>query len=384
MKKFIKTNYFALFIFGFLEIGCAHFRSTPPRSVAFVLYDAGEAKALEPVFNYLKEHHVPQKIIAIGTARNLVEKNPDFIDIQKSCEVSEKLNSKLGSEESLISYDINKITDCLNPTLVVTGMVSTFQKQLSDAMKQRGVPVWGYYDSFSEDGIKESRSFLPSLAKVLVPSLSIKKAYQKISKAPVEVVGQPTLEEWRDRASKMDARKILEELDLTKSFPVVLYAGGYGKGYAAAFKNFAVEATKLKDCIVLVSLHPKSDGMLEQKILSEVPVSGIRIVPKNISTNEVALISDLVVTYQSSVGVQAVFLGKPVVYFDTKGSTYSDLAIQNHWATQVTTPEKFIPTVREKLKEKVYNNNKDVFAAFGIPKDSAQNIGRLIENRVLE
>jgi CDP-glycerol glycerophosphotransferase (TagB/SpsB family) len=370
-----------------LSLGCTHqFHETSQRKVVFLLFDAGETKALLPVIENLRARGVPEEIIALGPAQSLVEKDPSYVNLQKKCKSSDNLNLRWPRDLQLPAFERDRLLQCLTPTLVVTGLFSSFQEQISAGFKSRNISVWGYYDSFSESGLYAiGTDLLSSLEKILVPSNSIQKAAEKrVPGKSISVVGQPSLEEWRSFASKTDARKILARLELTKTFPVILYAGGYGEDYEASFREFVKSSLELKDFIILVSPHPSSKGSFEKNTIEEFEAHHLRVVPGSIATQEVAIIADVVVTHRSSVGVQALFLSKPVIYFDLRPSNYSDLAIENHWATQVKSIEEFLPLVRSKQKERNYNPDKDIYGALGIPKDSALLISKMIEAKVLD
>ena len=61
------------------------------------------------------------------------------------------------------------------------------------------------------------------------------------------------------------------------------------------------------------------------------------IAPKGLPSSHLASISDVIITQNSTIGIQALFMKKPVVYFD-RHSNYKDIAIQTGAAYQADNP----------------------------------------------
>ncbi len=385
MKKFKFTG---LVIFlAFVATACAtKFHEVKQRPVTFILYDAGETKAMEPVFVHLRNKKVPMQVIAVGTARDIAKSNPDYFDIYSKCDFGSFIDAKWPKELSVPQRDLERLEACIDPGLVVSGMSSTFQEQAVTALQKKNRIFWGYYDSFSKQAIDGvSQTMVSGLAKILVPSKSIREAV--VAKYPtksVVVVGQPTLEEWRRYASEIDAREVLKKLKLTKTYPVIVYTGGYGEDYESSFRMFVKEAAKMKDIDVLISLHPKVDGTLERAVIQEVGANNMLVVDKTIPTHEIAIIADLIVTHRSSAGVQSVFLGKPVLYLDSRAGAYSDLALEMGWAKQLVGPENFVTVARSRIREHSYTLDRDIYGMAGIPRDSSVIIAEMIEKELLK
>lgn len=357
-------------------------RQKPSLDVSMVFYDIGETRALEPVIEILKERNLSVGVLAFGTSRELVEDRPEFINPNADCGVSADVDpEKWQRHAALDSEDLRKVGDCLDSRLIVTGMASRLQTQIAEVFnKDRHIPVWGYFDGFSADAVKEVQSPAVSpLELVLVPSRSVEKAFEKkFPKEKMKAVGQPTLERWKKTIERVDARALRDELRLDPEKSVLLYAGGYGEGYEESFRLFVRAARDLGNYQVLISLHPKVGGDFEKSVLETEAAENMHIISKKTSTAEALAVSDILVCHRSTVGVQAVFAGKPVIYLDFEKNKYSDLAIENRLAKQVFSKEEFqraILSIRAGSKKNAYAN-------YGVPEESAKLIADLIMEQV--
>jgi hypothetical protein len=312
------------------------------QGITFVLYDAGECNALMPVFDILELSGLNYHILAFATSSRLINKYQNRT-VALSDDIRKKTNAlKWPRDQKLSEQEITKICTKLNTNYIVTGMVSTLQLQIAIALKARGAYVVGYHDSFSviaHGGM--TYSFLTHLDQLLVPSGAIAASVEGLrSDLNVQVVGQPSVETWRqmlEENSDAEKQKFLRDDRFT-----IVYVGGYGGNYAEAFELFLDSVEELREKRILISLHPKVDGEFEGKLLSKKQCSHIEVLPKGVSTISAVLSSDLVVTHCSTVGVQAIFIEKPVLFFDVPGSKFSNVAIENGWAQQVFSKEEFL------------------------------------------
>jgi hypothetical protein len=115
------------------------------------------------------------------------------------------------------------------------------------------------------------------------------------------------------------------------------FAGQYGEGYEDVLDSFLGAVTPVlaaDTCLILVlSPHPRTGGEVEERALAAMrdaeagrasgdpgqpgPATAGRVVmaAPDLSTMELATASDVIVTWTSTVGTQAAFMGKEVIYF---------------------------------------------------------------------
>lgn len=343
----------------------------------FVLFDAGETKALLPVMIEMDKAKIPYNIIAFGTAWNLMKKNPKTINIYSEIQLPAGISStKWDRVNGIDPKYLEKIYELAGAKIVIEGMVSEIQNQIGKYFKKQGAEVFLYYDSFAP--ISTTYPFMLEMIQyashLLVPSQTVaESAHALIPHLKVDVVGQPTIELWIDEIEKEKVAKGKSRLKLQGNAPFLLYISGYGEGYEEAFSSFA-EAVQYVDFYQIgICLHPKMDGAMERKILKAYKCPHVFIIPKNIATSHIVSVADLVVTWRSTVGVQAAFLGKPVVYLDHESSTYSDLALEKEWAVRCNNPTEFLQVlVNFEKKEPISHGER--LREGGVPQESAETI----------
>lgn len=349
--------------------------------IVFILYDSGESNALIPVLEILEECGLNFHILSFATSSRLVKDYKHKI-ICLSDEIGDgPFSSDWLREEGLSEGDLESVLKSLNTNYVITGMVSEIQRQISESLKKRGTFVVGYYDSFA--GMNPNHitfSFLPFLDEVLVPSeaigASIKGLFPELR---VLVVGQPSIETWRKMIREGRSPEKKSDFEKDSRFTIA-YVGGYGEDYAEAFELFLDSIEGEKECRVVVSLHPKVDGKFERELLSQRAYPHVEILSKNTSTNYVVLQSDLVVTHRSTVGVQAIFVEKPVIFFDVPESRFSNVAIENGWAQKVVTKDEFLKVLEAGIED-TFSRSKDIFRQGGIPEKASMLIFNSIQSK---
>lgn len=347
--------------------------SAPHFPIVFVLYDAGETLALKPVMAELRQSKKEYRAIVMGAARDVMSGEANTIDITKDCKTESAVNRETWKrEQQLPASDLEKINECFAADLLVTGMVSKVQYQIAAQMKKKKTKVVTFYDSLSPILSSLTESFLPVATTVFVPSQELAEKMLKLnSDAEVEVVGQPTLDAWAIGKEKLSEKEIFKRLPfIDKSRTTLLYAGQYGTQYEKAFRLFLKAAKNLTSYNLLVSLHPKADGSFERQAIADAKATNVFVLPKSLSTLEAAVISTVIVSQNSTVGVQACFMGKTVIYFDLPGSDYTDVAIEKGWATQVFDVETFARKAKLALSS-TQSHNFDLYKSVGIPRDSS-------------
>jgi hypothetical protein len=363
----VMRSIFLSILFSFVSYG---------QGVLFVFFDAGETKALTPVVKQLKEQGVAVQVLVSGTARTLVE---DAVDLNMDCDISPFIGNQSLRTTKLEPASLAGLDACIEkPDVVVTGLVSTWQNQVSQYYKKQNIPIAGYYDAFSAPGNSHFvNHFRDSLTVLLSPGKTVGDALtKKFPNIPVHVVGQPTLNQW-------SAVQLHPDSDAEKWFSSIkgktlLWVGGYGSGYKEAFSHF-LDMTSRLPFTVVVSLHPRMDGELEKDLIKMHGMEQkVKIMPKSISTAQGALKSHILVCHRSTVGIQALVLPRPVIYLDQLDSGYTNIAIRLGAVAHLWKAEDFFRELhhglfREQL-DRVDRLHKE------IPSFPVQNIVREILN----
>ncbi|MBB63793.1 MAG: hypothetical protein CMO81_01890 [Waddliaceae bacterium] len=306
------------------------------RGPLFVLYDAGETLALEPVFAFFRENGLPFRLLAFGTAETLVKDYPEFLGLGIQVD-----RLSWPREQELDSDQVEHLLTHCHPTFLVSGMVSGIQRQLAEKFRAQGVPVVAYYDSFSPLKANElGVHFLDLADQILVPSEEVAESVRRLGaeEERVELVGQPTLDGWLQSVQNMNRSEVRKNLGVLTE-QLILYAGGYGRDYEEAFEMFCLGLANIQEIRVIVALHPKSNGKIEKGIIDRLGISCIEFLSREVSTVEAVCAADLIVTQRSSVGVQAHFIGRDVLYVDLEKTHYSNSLIESKQVDRVLSAE---------------------------------------------
>lgn len=343
--------------------------------ILFVLYDAGETKALLPVIQELGRCGTSCGILANTTAKRLLQDTLCFTEHSAAiCQ----------------TYSIR---------LVMTGLASQFQRKQAAFHKNRGIPVVGYYDSFFfSPNANHTINFKNLLTALIVPSKDIARLLKPtFPNIPVLALGQPTLESIPHVIRQSHPAALYATLHLDPGKTICMFAGSYGPGYAEAFTRFCQGFKSLPDAThsqlnLLLSLHPKTDGTLENSILSQHALHHIvRTVPKSITTDRVLSITDIVLSYNSVMALQALFQGKQILLpgdpadpdeFNPLVTYCGAVRLQSAEACSYALNaaiSRFKPTLSNGI-----NRGVNWHSILGIPRHATRNISRYLTQFLLE
>ena len=299
-----------------------------PGSVALVVYDAGETLGLLPVASRLQSTGFQIRWIPLTpwSADLLAANGQSFLQLPAGIEEMAHLHSREaeadpGFWEEAILQD--------PPDLVVSGMVSAIQGQLAVRMRDAGVGTRGFHDGFQPPGAGAiSVQTAPYFDQLWVPTARVRQGFLAQGFESV-VAGQPSLEAWRRSSEEVEKNEVRQRLGVADGDRILVFAGQYGPGYEEVLDSFlgAMRSTLVSDPKVqlVVSHHPRTDGSVERGALERAELPRAAMAPERLPTMELATASEVVLTWTSTVGVQAAFMGKQVIYFSPPPDFESDL-----------------------------------------------------------
>jgi hypothetical protein len=299
--------------------------------VLFYLQDAGETYGLLPVAEQLSSEGMQVCIAASGTAEKILRgKGVEYTSL-------ESLGYSLGVDwprEGQLKSCV-KVTDSFAPKVFVSGVAFSVQGQLYGAFRDKGVATVAFWDNFNGDG--ENPYFATAhrvrgLAdQIWVPTRLIGRDWLSCV-----AVGHPSLESWAAEASQVQVEEVRGRLEIDPGEKLILWIGGYGPDYEEAFRLLLSAA---EEATVFIQPHPKYGGEIESNILQEeVRSVFIHFIPNGVSTVEAVAAADVVVCHQSTVGFQALFLGKPVIYVLPPNQQFESLPLQEGLAYRMSCP----------------------------------------------
>jgi hypothetical protein len=364
----------------------------------FILSDNQDSIALLPVIQKLYMKGEIPRVLTLGHADLLVQKNPRLANyfLYNIEEAQSPFFSNTTSlDEAIITKTVKQFPEA---KYAISGVLSIAQKQLLEAFAKRGAKTIAYWDSLSSDGYvfdavsgggKRDPYFEIADAcagvaqKVLVSCQNVAESPKFASRAATQlaVVGSPSLEFWTKKLAKMKAEPIQEKLDLSPTKKTILILGSQDAQYEKSFQLMVESLTKLQELFsfkLLVMPHPKNAmGLFEQRELFASYIADWKVISPDdhISAMEALRVSDTLLTYDSAMAVVAQAAGKQVIFAIPEKDPYTNLLLDKNLAVKIQIPREF---VEEMLFSKYIA--KDVFQEFGIPQNSADLILQEIQN----
>ncbi|MBT4880331.1 MAG: hypothetical protein HOI80_05545 [Alphaproteobacteria bacterium] len=385
MKKLFGVVLLVLFTF------ISNSNAQDQTDVLFCLKDMGDTSALAPVLEKLESRKITYKILAFGVAKASFEGHPHMLDVSKQCgEDAPTLDVDSPRDQKLSQNQLECVKRSVTPKIVVAGMASSAQAQVLNLFKSTGSRVYAYYDNFDsvvgKDYVQPFFEAIKTVDAYLVPSRSSLPGFKELQKTKNSehiVVGQPSLENWDQIFSEVNSFSLRTQLGLMAHDKVVVFAGGYDETYAESFKTFVSGMKKLAPLRAFVIAHPRVDGVFEKTLVDQEKASNISVVNvSNLPTSVMSTLASLVVCHKSSVGMQALYKGRPVIYVARKDD-YTNFSIKKGVAVQVETPDEFYEEAKRLLA--IRDRPKSPLKKLGIPNNASEKIAtyfhRVLKNK---
>jgi hypothetical protein len=322
----------------------------------------GETNALLPVMHELQIREVDFKVMAMGAAVDKLVSdaslNGKIIEIKESVDTARDRCKPL--------KDVAGIIEDLQPLLVISGAASKAQEQLLEALPAKRKIV--YLDSFnyvpSNISFETVKGVVRVSQKIICITAIVKEQVMFIENSTlkgrdIKVLGRPSLENWVRQVQEVDKFEVLKKVGFDEREKIVTFIGGYGAQYDAGVNDAFESAMKcLKSCGYQVHMqyHP---NIVKTQPLTTVEAVGM---------------ADCVVCYDSTVGFEALFAGKRVIYLQPEKVTpYDNIAIEKDLADRVQTNEQLLEAL-----ESPSTRTKDVYKVLGVEKKSTEKITNYI------
>lgn len=344
-----------------------------PTELLFIVQDAGETNAFLPFMRLLDEKKIPFQVLAGGTGEEILSKH-SFL---KERLASTQMEKSFPREKKLTSQEIDHFVSLYSPKRILSGVAFEFQGQLMEAFQKIGSKTFAYWDSFSDDGDNSYFSTAHLVEKkadvVLLPSQIVKDAPSFNDRKNKFVVGQPSLSFWQKGCIPEDFRK---KLSLYKEKKNLLYVGGYGQDYEEAFYLFLklLSHGDFSTSTVLIVPHPRVDGSFERTSLEEMglPID-IRVIT-GVSTVDMAKSCDIVLCHQSTVGMQALAIPKPVLFIMPKEQNYHNLLLDKGWVKRLSEED----SLEEEIDKALRSPAPNLYSLMGIPENGEERMFEVI------
>lgn len=345
----------------------------------FVLHNTGETNDLIPVINNYREHNPNMRVLALGVAVDLVKgKIPqEYVVTLPELGIETTIDKSAPRTKILTVNEVERIVNLLPAKQLVAGIPSLVQEQLFTAYRKLNAKTLAYWDNFSANGpdiyfstavkVQAAAEFVlfPSKSIADAPVFSNRPSSQKI------VVGKPSMKEWLNTFKAIDCSKVRKDADIAQKDFVVTWIGGYGPEHKKAFELFVACFPHIKNgnsqTKLVISQHPNASKQ-ELDPYSYFDKNDPRIVPETckLSTMQASAISDIVLTYNSTAGLQAMLAGKKVIFIVPKDDGYSNIAIDLAILPKISDMD----TLRRALRSNTVAENP--WIQLGIPQETVE------------
>lgn len=295
--------------------------STP--HIAMAMRDPGEAAALMPVLEELKGRGVN---ISLWTDSKAEEKfNPvEFGFIPQK--IGTPIESGFTGEKKRGIVSLSFVDTI--PDLVVCGMSMHPGSELSLTENARfdGVPVVWLSDYVMGSLFARNRDMAQSVQSVLPDYLLVANDWireQELMNLPegfdpnrVIVTGQPTFDAIAHERKDEVRKQIREVLKISDKEKLITYVGAVGDVSSEALRVLVegLKGTGFENYKLVICRHPRDQAPQEQYLTIAEDIHEKVIDQEGQSVGELVLASDLVANTLSTVGLESILRGTPVVH----------------------------------------------------------------------
>lgn len=341
--------------------------------------------------------------VHVFSSNNALKK---FQDRNIAVQTTFNLNALTSLEQDSLAVEIAK--DCSNAELVLTDVGNSFDVKVQNALKAITPVVrrYAYYDNpepFVPGGYSVIAAEVMSIAQRVLfanANLAKEKIFSILGEAidldeskrigigyyPVQ-----NAEKIAKNRGSSHKKKLREEFFnkvgiIDRGQKLLVYFGGNNEEYfQRAFPSFidilhqAVQKRDLSNFCIVFQQHPAAkfknrDGeYLEKKEVFKDPYPSNFVAISPLSTEDVQVIADAAMYYQTSMGPQFLLAGLPVVQIGHE--KYSDVLTKNQLCSSVTDARGFL-NVLDKLDQLSDNKNAThkIYQGLGIDPNWSQNL----------
>ncbi|TNV77417.1 hypothetical protein FGO68_gene8656 [Halteria grandinella] len=191
------------------------------------------------------------------------------------------------------------------------------------------------------------------------------------------IIGHPSIQTFSKELEGINAQDVLAKIPTQilegKKHFVGFIAGWPGDEDAKKecyFFKECLSQMKREDILVIVTCHPRGDKTFEKGLYSDFPFV---FVPDNISTNEMTVISELIINQKSTAGPKIATFKN--IMFAVSDHSYTNPLIESKMYSTVRKAELFPESLEETLG---MEQKPDVFEILQMPKDPIGFIKQLI------
>jgi len=294
-----------------------------------------------------------------------------------------------------------KIIEAESPSVILMhDEYGALQMSLINAAKQVGIPtisiqhgiiyeeLMPYFHLPEHISGKNAKLNFPLPDRMCVWSKKVKEYLLKFGNFPEKVpvvTGDPKLDYLPSVIKNFSYQKITEKMKIPKNKKVILFATENlpNMNEKELVTNTVINAIKnLPDIHLIIKIHPnENDDSFYRKKIDMLKLSNFSIV-KDVNLYETLFISDVVVLSYSTVGYEAMLMGKPVISLNLLGLHDDASLIKKKLAFVVKKKEDLLTTIQNCLDSKFIEehvNDAELFADQELGKADGKASDRIID-----
>jgi hypothetical protein len=326
---------------------------------------------------YIDANFIPQKGLEKEEILLYLGLNIYDLSLQMgSIEKAEVFFHKHGRKEFYPYHTMKKIIQHENPDVIFVTCSVRSEKAAAIIGNELQIPVVRVVDLLGD------REDIPYQAKVCVINEIAKKNIidynSHLKGADIIITGQPNLEPTYDYNELFSLK---ERYNTDKYKGIISFFSQPKNSQRGKVIEKLIEIFNSKpEYFCFYKLHPNEDEEFYKKYLSVIPPN--MLLKKHIETNCIVVLSDIVMTFNSTVGLQAVYTNKPLITINL-----SDLPYKTEYSrygcavllTDLDLLEQYIEKLldpNDELNIKLAVNRKKI----AMPQGSALNIADVIDD----
>jgi len=356
-----------------------------------------------------KSKEFNKKIIKIW---NNLKNSPDFVRSLSYDQISiyklikDDLNLLLHSFKAYTATTMidtaKKIIETERPSVILMhDEYGALQMSLINAAKQVGIPtisiqhgiiyeeLMPYFHLPEHISGKNAELNFPLPDRMCVWSKKVEEYLLKFGNFPGTipvVTGDPKLDYLPSVIKNFSYQKITDEMKIPKNKKVILFATENLPNMIEkelVTNTILNEIKNLSDIHLIIKMHPNEDDVsFYRKKIDMLKLSNFSIV-KDVNLYETLFISDVVVLTYSTVGYEAMLMGKPVISLNLLGLHDDASLIRKELAFVVKKKEDFLTTIKNCLDPKFIEEhvkNAELFAEQELGKADGKAADRIVKS----
>lgn len=258
--------------------------------------------------SFLKEHHnVHSGLDELDTVSYMGACYYDLLQ-KHGAEEATKLFEVNGRKAFFPTEVIKKIYSSIEPDLVITTSGQRTEGAAVFVAQRMKIPTLRIVDLFGNTGTLPQGDFIAVINEYAKQCL-VKRG---INEGKIFITGQPAFETLFTK-TREDEQQLLRELNIQDEFStLVTYASQKTPEDREVLIEILETFKKLKNHQLIIKLHPSEDGVMQESLCDSYNLTNVKIV-RNIDTQMLLSMSDIILTQFSTCGLEAILLEKPLI-----------------------------------------------------------------------